>query len=229
MAPVLRNFLPSDPQGPIRVVTSSSRICFRKTLPFRLPQRPQTSPRRSPERRHYSSPACRLLDCFPLADVNVQAPETPSRFRLRLDVYTPSQVLQIDGCLCHLTPASLFVGVTPTAGSSSLHGHYAVSPLLLALPATLSPSFLFPGVAGYRSYLLQRFLARGEEGFSSCLMCPCHRAVANTPPKWFAVSVSLRRTMLPSSSSEDFGLWGDYFSRLLCVHFRYGPMTCSPS
>src|ERR1035441_373589 len=23
--------------------------------------------------------------------------------------------------------------------------------------------------------------------------------------------------------------WSDYFSRLLCVHFCYGPMTCSPS
>jgi hypothetical protein len=23
-----------------------------------------------------------------------------------------------------------------------------------------------------------------EEGFSSCLACPCHRAVAFTPPKW---------------------------------------------
>ena len=42
-------------------------------------------------------------------------------------------------------------------------------------------------------------------------MRPCHRAVANTPPKWFAVSVSLRRAMLPSPSSEGFGLWGDYF------------------
>jgi hypothetical protein len=51
----------------------------------------------------------------------------------------------------------------------------------------------------------------GEEGFSSCLMCPCHRAIANTPPKWFAASVSLRRAMLPSSSSEDFGLWGKIF------------------
>ena len=48
-------------------------------------------------------------------------------------------------------------------------------------------------------------------------------------PKWFAVSVSLRRTMLPPSSSEDFGLWGDYFSRLPCVYVRYDPMTCSPS
>ena len=24
---------------------------------------------------------------------------------------------------------------------------------------------------------------RGEEGFSSCLACPCHRAVASTPPR----------------------------------------------
>src|ERR1035441_3210634 len=37
-------------------------------------------------------------------------------------------------------------------------------------------------------------------------MRPCHRAVANTPPKWFAASVSLRRAMLPSPSSGGFGL-----------------------
>src|SRR5215472_350465 len=55
------------------------------------------------------------------------------------------------------------------------------------------------------------------------LMCPCHRAVANTPPKWFAASVSLRRAMLPSSSFERFGLWGEYFSRLLRVHFSLRP------
>jgi len=54
-------------------------------------------------------------------------------------------------------------------------------------------------------------------------MRPCHRAVANTPPKWFAASVSLRRAMLLSPSSEGFGLWGDYFSRLLCVHGSLRP------
>src|SRR5215469_15746723 len=54
-------------------------------------------------------------------------------------------------------------------------------------------------------------------------MCHCHRAVANTPPKWFAASVSLRRAMLPSSSFERFGLWGEYFSRLLCVHCSLRP------
>ena len=62
-----------------------------------------------------------------------------------------------------------------------------------------------------------------RKGFSSSLMCPCHRAVANTPPKWFAASVSLRRAMLPSSSFERFGLWGEYFSRLLRVHFSLRP------
>jgi len=87
----------------------------------------------------------------------------------------------------------------------------------------------FPGVAGYRSDLLQRFLAGTRRASPVCLMRPCHRAVANTPPKWFAASVSLRRAILPAPSSERFGLWGDYFSRLLCVHDRYGSMTCSPS
>jgi hypothetical protein len=34
----------------------------------------------------------------------------------------------------------------------------------------------FPGSAGYRSDLLQSISLWGEEGFSSCLTCPCHRA-----------------------------------------------------
>src|SRR5215469_11053228 len=74
-----------------------------------------------------------------------------------------------------------------------------------------------PGVAGYRSDLLQRFLAGARRASPVCLMRPCHRAVADTPPKWFAASVSLQRAMLLSPSSEGFGLWGDYFSGLLCV------------
>src|SRR5688572_28683067 len=45
---------------------------------------------------------------FHLAYVDVQPPEPPGRFSLRLDVYSPSQVLQIDGCLYHLTLASHF-------------------------------------------------------------------------------------------------------------------------
>src|SRR5262245_40133762 len=40
------------------------------------------------------------------ADVAIQAPKSPRWFGLRLDVQSSSQVLQRDGCLCHLTPAS---------------------------------------------------------------------------------------------------------------------------
>src|SRR5271169_6304429 len=48
--------------------------------------------------------------------------------------------------------------------------------------ATLSSSTDFPGSPVIRSTLLRRFSRRDEEGFSSCLACPCHRAVASTPP-----------------------------------------------
>src|ERR1700688_3429349 len=41
----------------------------------------------------------------------------------------------------------------------------------------------FPGCAGYTIYLAPVISRRGEEGFSSCLACPCHRAVAFTPPR----------------------------------------------
>ena len=47
-----------------------------------------------------------------------------------------------------------------------------------------------------------------EEGFSSCSACPYHRAVATTPPEWMAVSISFRRSMLPSPYGCGLGLWG---------------------
>jgi hypothetical protein len=41
----------------------------------------------------------------------------------------------------------------------------------------------FPGFASYTVYLAPAISHRDEEGFSSCLACPCHRAVAYTPPR----------------------------------------------
>jgi hypothetical protein len=58
----------------------------------------------------------------------------------------------------------------------------------------------FPGVAGYTTYLAPPVSRWDEEGFSSCLACPCPYAVAPTPPEWSAASASLRRPMLPSPS-----------------------------
>src|ERR1700681_2215832 len=54
--------------------------------------------------------------------------------------------------------------------------------------------------AGYTAYLAPTISRRDEEGFSSCLACPCHRAVASTPPRRTFVSVSLRLLMRPPPS-----------------------------
>ena len=71
---------------------------------------------------------------FHLADMDVQTPETPGRLSLRLDVYSPPQVLQIDGRLCHLVLAFLIEGETANSRVPLLHGHYSASPLLRTHP-----------------------------------------------------------------------------------------------
>jgi hypothetical protein len=71
---------------------------------------------------------------------------------------------------------------------------------------------------------------RDEEGFSSCSICPCHRAVPTTPPECHVASVSPRHAMLPSPRSRGLGLRiFILFRGHLWVYFRYGPVTRSPS
>src|SRR5215470_12979873 len=136
---------------------------------------------------------------------------------------------------CKLTGAFIihpclpFVGVIANSRASSLHGHYPASSLLLAPPppSRLSTDFLVLPVI--RLPCFRRFLARDEWGFSSCLAHPCHRAAALTPPECPVVSASLRRSMLPSPHEGRLGLWAKPFRGQLCVHFRCGPTTRSPS
>ena len=49
----------------------------------------------------------------------------------------------------------------------------------------------FPGASGYAVYLAPSISRRDEDGFSSCLACPCHRAVPTTPPEGCASSDTL--------------------------------------
>jgi hypothetical protein len=83
-----------------------------------------------------------------------------------------------------------------------------------------------PGFAGYRTYLAPTISRRGEEGFSSCSACPCHRAVASTPPKWnsrigqnSATHAAFTLTVAGSA------LGAFHFRGHIYVHFCYGPMT----
>jgi len=64
----------------------------------------------------------------------------------------------------------------------------------------------FPGSAGYRSDLLQSISLWDEEGFSSCVTCPYHRAAPTTPPECHVASVSPRHAMLPSPRRRGLGL-----------------------
>ena len=115
-----------------------------------------------------------------LADVNVQTPETPVRFSLRLDVYLPSQVLQVAGRVCHLALASRVARRTTDSRAPWLHGHYPASQLLRTRP---TPSRRRPlsRYSGYTAYLAPSISRRDEEGLSSCLARPCHHAVDNHP------------------------------------------------
>src|SRR6202008_1030550 len=71
--------------------------------------------------------------------MDVQSPELPGRLSLRLDVYSPPQVLQIDARLSHPGLPCLVGGGFTNSRAPSLHGRYPASALLRTHP---SPSRL---------------------------------------------------------------------------------------
>src|SRR5271154_3961968 len=71
--------------------------------------------------------------------MDIESPKPPGRLSLRLDVYSPPQVLQIHGRLCHLVLAFLVVGDFANTRAPSLHGRSPASSLLRTHP---SPSRL---------------------------------------------------------------------------------------
>ena len=125
-------------------------------------------------------------------------------------------------------------GITPAFGYSAPYPSASGTPthLIWALPSTHYTPLRhplafgpFPGVAGYRTYLAPTLSRRGEEGFSSCLACPCHCAAASTPPQragrsnQFATAPCCLR---PTVAGSAFGI---HFRGHLRVHLRCSPMT----
>ena len=62
------------------------------------------------------------------------ASKAPRPFGLRLDVYPPTQILQINRCFYHFTSASHFVEGIMRSRAPSLHGRYPASSLLRTQP-----------------------------------------------------------------------------------------------
>jgi hypothetical protein len=115
-----------------------------------------------------------------------------------------------------------------TAGTLCSTENYSPSSLLRTPPP---PSLLrsISRVRGYTAYLVPPLSRREEDGFSSCLARPCHRAGAITPPKSKAVSARLPSPMLPPPLICGFDLRGYHFRGRRCVRSRCGPVTrCHP-
>ena len=101
----------------------------------------------------------------------------PGRLGLRPRVKPPPEVLQIDGCLYHHTPASLVDGSVANSRAPSLPGRYPASPLLWAPPP---PSRRRPTSRCCRLYGLPSFrpFGPGRGGLLQLLgmsLLPCRR------------------------------------------------------
>jgi len=154
-------------------------------------------------------------------------PPVTSDLSLPLQVNLSAQILQTNGRLYHFAPASPYCLKTVNSRVPLLPRNYSGSTLIQTHPP---PSHLlahFPLFTVIEPTLLRKISFRDEEGFSSCSACPCHRAVATTPPEWMTVSISFRSPMLPSPYGCGLGLRGFHFRGHPCVHFRYGPVTRS--
>ena len=103
-----------------------------------------------------------------------------------------------------LSKESCTAGPLGSTGVTPLHSYYGPIRHRLVFGR-------FPGLSGYTTYLAPPISRRDEDGFSSCLACPCHRAASTTPPEWAAASVRMRHPMLSSSDSRGLDLRGFYF------------------
>src|SRR6185369_674008 len=160
-----------------------------------------------------------------LADMNIESPEPPGRFGLRLAVYPLSQVLQSDRCLCHLTPASRVVRSVTHSRVPLLHGRYATSALLRTPPP---PSPLGPTSRGLRLYGLpgSGALTPGGGGllqlrgvsWSPC--CRFHPAgVEDHVCQRTILHAAFTLTVAGSASGAP------HFRGHFCVRLRCGPVT----
>src|SRR5215813_8472808 len=86
----------------------------------------------------------------------------------------------MDGCFYHFTLPFLLVPTSMCSKVPLLHGHYPTSLLLRTRP---SPSRLpsTSRLCRLYDYVAPSISRWGEDGFSSCSACPCHRAVPNHP------------------------------------------------
>src|SRR5215470_9735979 len=158
-------------------------------LAARRPQWPQTSPHRFRALRCSVWPADRLPAASPTCRHVHTVPKTAtgSAFALRYILRRRSRKLMgafiISPLLSVLSEVLQTPGPLRSTDIAPCHRSYGPlrHPLLFGR---------FPGITGYSAYLTPPLSRWEEEGFSSCLARPCHRAAAPTPPESRIVSAS---------------------------------------
>src|SRR4030095_8839800 len=151
-------------------------------LPHLLPPPPQTSLRHFPELHRWPWLTDKLLGASPVYRRERTTPKSQvgSAFALTYSLRLRS---------CRLMGAFVISPLPPflikTACAARPLDSASITPLLRYYgPGRHRLAFgRFPGFAGYTAYLAPPISRWGEDGFSSCSTCPCHRAVPTTPPK----------------------------------------------
>src|SRR5215510_9951242 len=129
----------------------------------------------------------------------------------------------MDGCFYHFTPAFLIgsdINVQQGPFAPWALPHFIAT---TDLAVTVSPAVDFPVVPVIRPCFAPSISRSGEDGFSSCSACPCHRAVPNHP-----AGVSRRISQIASrhaafAANKKARPPGLSISRPPRVHLRYGP------
>ena len=177
---------------------------------------------------HPDSPSPYSFVCLPVVVSPASTPHPPITsvflflYILRLRSCRLPSVFIRRPCLPSLPEEYETAGSLRSLGVTPVHRYCRPFRHLLAfLP--------FPGSAGYRSDLLQSISLWDEEGFSSCLTCPC--TVLSLPPRRSVMSHRSARAMScclrPAAGSSASG--SIFFRGHLWVYFHYGPVTRSPS
>src|ERR1700693_2574153 len=155
----------------------------------------------------------------------VQSPEPPGRFGLRLAVYPPSQVLQTDGRLYHLAPASRVVAGFTDSRVPLLRGRCSAS-LLLRTPPPPSPLRSLSRVLRLYGLPCSAAFATGGGGLLQLLnasLSPCCRYHPAEVENRVSQSSMLHAAFALSVAGSAFG--AAHFRGHLCVRLRCGPVT----
>jgi hypothetical protein len=153
---------------------------------------------------------------LPYSTASAETPKFPGRKPQNISAFALTYILLRRSC--KLTGAFIIHPCLPVSQRKCKQQGPFAPRTLLRFFATLGPSATLSSSTDFLGSPVIRFAAppisrRDEEGFSSCLAHPCHRAAANTPPECLTASVKLRRSMLPSPFRCGLGPWSFRFSR----------------